>query len=256
MKLVDILARELDRWPEGMSETVGQGHGGYLHGYTGDGHPNCQRTRKIFTVCDDYEYEKVTRAQWQEAREALSKPAKPVAPMPPISEAPKDATHWDPGIKCTPSWARLDGDQWFWWPVSGAPIDIGWRPYAKQAAAPDTFIAIEKAWNGEGLPPVGEYCEASMLYGEWAKGLVIAHHFDGAVVAVGDDERGFEYDSYQTNQVRPVRTPEQIAAEEREKFIEECREFASVTSNIRDVFAMMYDAGYRQVNDGNQGGEK
>lgn len=71
MKLVDILARELDRWPEGMSGTVGQGHTGYLHGYAGSGHPNSQTTRQIFTMCDDYSREKVTRAEWQAAVDAL-----------------------------------------------------------------------------------------------------------------------------------------------------------------------------------------
>lgn len=71
MKLVDILARELVVWPEGMSETVGQGHNGYLHGYAGNGHPNCQMTKAIYTMCDDYETEKVTREQWQAAVDAL-----------------------------------------------------------------------------------------------------------------------------------------------------------------------------------------
>lgn len=266
MKLVDILARELKEWPIGckagregfMVQDLGDGNtvwfseflpvfaGGEWDSRDGIFRPEILKAEQS----SDYANSIVTRAQWQEAREALSKPAKPGAPMPPISEAPKDATHWDPGIKCTPSWMLHGSDGvWYWHPAKVAPIEAGWRIIHMEGEHRNSLIKIERPWNGEGLPPVGAYCEAAMLYGEWAKGLVIAHHFDGAVVAVGDDERGFEYDSYQTNQVRPIRTPEQIAAEERENFIDE---LIKVTCIRRGEAGLIYDAGYRKVNDGNQ----
>lgn len=201
----------------------------------------------------EFHQAKVTRAQWQEAREALTKPAKPGAPMPPISEAPKGATHWDPGIKCTPSWAKLDGDQWFWWPVRGAPVAIGWRPYAKQAADSDTFIAIEKPWNGEGLPPVGIDCEHQVFGCEgWTKAAVIAY---GAKKTFYRDEHGHEWSRLSDEiKFRPIRTPEQIAAEERESEISEIFRVCGVRAGDggREVAQKIFDAGYRKVNDGNQ----
>ena len=71
MKLVDILAKELKAWPEGLTETVGQCHDGSLHGYAGGGHPNCQNTRQRFSMGESYATEKVTRAEWQSAVDAL-----------------------------------------------------------------------------------------------------------------------------------------------------------------------------------------
>lgn len=86
MKLVDILAREMKVWPQRLGDTVGQGNSGYLHGYAGEGHPNCATTigTATYSMCDDYRSEKVTREQWQAAVEALNPPAWNGEGMPPI----------------------------------------------------------------------------------------------------------------------------------------------------------------------------
>lgn len=252
MKLVDILARELKEWVSDWP-AMGQAKDGTLHRepFLG-GHTSFSLTR-----ASDYVQAIVTRAQWKEAREALSKPAKPDAPMPPISEAPKDATHWDPGIKCTPSWARLDGEQWFWWPVGGAPIDIGWRPYAKQVAASDTFIAIEKAWNGEGLPAVGTVCDLRRTGGGWGP-ATIKYMSNTMCVWLWEngnpDQREWSCEPCNM-EFRPIRTPEQIAAEE---LIRERDQFsAKIISDSNGVLGplgamQLFNKGYRKVNDGNQ----
>lgn len=72
-------------------------------------------------------------------------------------------------------------------------------------------------WNGEGLPPVGTACEVDVS-GVWISGVVLAHCLppkEGFAVAQIDGEVGIaigvEHD------FRPIRTPEQIAEDEREK---------------------------------------
>ncbi|SDS69053.1 hypothetical protein [Pseudomonas trivialis] len=68
-----------------------------------------------------------------------------------------------------------------------------------------------------GLPPVGTVCEAmlpSMKF-QWAEAVVVWHHPDheGSAVVVHGGGRLTGWSST----FRPIRTPEQIAAEEREK---------------------------------------
>lgn len=74
-------------------------------------------------------------------------------------------------------------------------------------------------WNGEGLPPAGVECEFSLNRGTvaWVKGVVIGA--DGAHMVVLR-HRG-EYHARNKHSVRPIRTPEQIAAEERVKAAQE-----------------------------------
>lgn len=72
-------------------------------------------------------------------------------------------------------------------------------------------------WTGEGLPPVGVVCE----YGKQGQVRIITH-FDqtsGATLAVGQvGERGMlVLATAESGSFRPIRTPEQIAAEERER---------------------------------------
>ncbi|ORL69715.1 hypothetical protein B7H19_09495 [Pseudomonas putida] len=110
-------------------------------------------------------------------------------------------------------------------------------------------------WKGDGIPPVGARCECAQLYGKWAEGEVVAHHWEGAIVAIGDSEKGFEYDSYQANQIRPIRTPEQIAADERLHKVRNAhtaiaKTLESFSGDIpaeavsRQVIEAMIDAGY------------
>lgn len=109
------------------------------------------------------------------------------------------------------------------------------------------FREVQNAkWNGEGLPPVGTVCqhEGRIDDREWLEVKVIAHtEKRGYEVAV------FEYEdivTYSTARYfRPIRTPEQIAAEEREKGITEMRRQWSLGGE-RDKFAALWDAGYRK----------
>lgn len=105
------------------------------------------------------------------------------------------------------------------------------------------------AWNGEGLPPVGTSIEwFSPIYG-WIGGRVVGHDGSATVVVHNDG-----YTGCHPHGVRPIRTPEQIAAEEREKAIDEmvglmCQDGAFDHEDPEAAAAMgkLYDAGYRKV---------
>lgn len=75
----------------------------------------------------------------------------------------------------------------------------------------------ENSWNGEGLPPVGTVCEykSYQLSEPWREVEVIAHFRNKAMVAAfiptGDGDK--KVDQAIAKCFRPIRTPEQIAAE-------------------------------------------
>ena len=80
-----------------------------------------------------------------------------------------------------------------------------------------TFSEVIKAknisaWNGEGLPPAGLQCEylGAHQYDEWTVVTVFAHWKDQVFVDYGDGWRS-ERD---LSRFRPIRTPEQIEADQ------------------------------------------
>lgn len=108
------------------------------------------------------------------------------------------------------------------------------------------------AWNGEGLPPVGTVCEVMDAdIGDWISGTIVHVGLNnGCTVAIMQCEKEVQY-GY-SGEFRPIRTPEQIAAEEREAAIQAMYGL-SRTSSIADVLhaqhrlcADLYDAGYRK----------
>lgn len=104
-------------------------------------------------------------------------------------------------------------------------------------------------WDGTGLPPVGTVCEAAIPHTSgpdnersfiWIEGRVIAHHeVKGKTYTWFAEDDGF----YPPNvlEFRPIRTPEQIAAEKREKAIDEMKVI------VRGALQALYDAGYRKT---------
>lgn len=170
MKLIDILARELKEWPEGMSETVGQGHTGFLHGYAGNGHPNAQTTRTRFPLCEDYSREKVTRAEWQAAVDALNKAAWNGEGLPPVGAeferrfVDEESSSWAWGLVLAYGKRRIfyvdrTGDEW-----AHALADLEFRPVRTpeqiaEAAKQETIAQLIADTGGE-LGPSG----AALLY--------------------------------------------------------------------------------------------
>ncbi|MCV3870654.1 hypothetical protein [Pseudomonas aeruginosa] len=101
-------------------------------------------------------------------------------------------------------------------------------------------------WDGQGLPPVGMVCEyRHMIWPEY-RPCEIRYISEESLVAYDGAQEQF----YRTCDMlfRPIRTPEQIAAEEREKAIEEMC-FAEETLTVKQAKAL-YEAGYRRQEEG------
>jgi hypothetical protein len=106
----------------------------------------------------------------------------------------------------------------------------------------------EVVWSGEGLPPVGTVCECQDERFHWQRGTIVhVGKGDGAMVAVMQADNGILIG--ESGEFRQLRTPEQIAEEERQKALDvmvaECSLLDKGWSRL--VCAGLYDAGYRRV---------
>lgn len=205
MKLVEILARELDEWPEDAA-SITQDKDGEIwpcskrkprfngRVWTSMGAYMKPGLWKDETLACDYDTAIVTRAEWQAAVDALNKPSAP-------------------------------------------------------------------AWVGVGDPPSGTVCELRHVSAEtgWGK-AVIAFASRNVIVWDWDGEpaiNGLCTAYRHAVEVRPVRTPEQIAAEERlhtlrdahtaiARTLEGFRGDIPAEAVSRQVIEAMIDAGYRK----------
>lgn len=117
------------------------------------------------------------------------------------------------------------------------------------------YVKETKAWNGEGTPPAWTNCEYQVGGGPWyecsiryvttpyhdcpVEVVMFAPHLKGeqtGVVGKGEGELSF----------RPILTPEQIAAEEREGAIHEMVDHLKRWHTVQDLCGDLYDAGYRK----------
>ncbi|MFU3925856.1 hypothetical protein ACM7G2_28660 [Pseudomonas aeruginosa] len=102
---------------------------------------------------------------------------------------------------------------------------------------------IDKPWDGQGLPPVGTNCEYRSNDG-WLQCEVVAHRNNAAVVL----NHHYEADFVPPQDLRPLRTPEQIAADEREKAVGDmAMSIQGVPYQYPTLYAL-YDAGWRLTN--------
>lgn len=108
-------------------------------------------------------------------------------------------------------------------------------------------VKAEWPWDGEGLPPAGTVCELRNVAAEtgWSQATVA---FASRNVIVWDWAgepaiNGLCTAYAHAVEMRPIRTPEQIAADERTKAIDE---LVKVTCINRGEAARIYDAGYRK----------
>lgn len=118
-----------------------------------------------------------------------------------------------------------------------------------------SFVAYTRPipWSGEGLPPVGTVCEYRRV-GTWVKVEVFAikPNGNGSSSALFTHEDGTWQACAHPSGFRPLRTPEQIAAEEREDAVVGMLnilggDFPEVPFN---ALARLYDAGYRKADGG------
>lgn len=104
-------------------------------------------------------------------------------------------------------------------------------------------------WNGEGLPPVGVPIE--MKHKDATEGWARPDFCEETLVWIGKkrfmtaDEMVGDIASYL---FRPIRTPEQIAAEDRLKAIDEMADVykSNYEGHVKDGCQALYDAGYRK----------
>ena len=159
------------------------------------------------------------------------------------SKAPECATHYN--VKCGYPWLRG---------VPASYYDGGWIEYKSDDPLWEDhfFNAVKRPqdWCGSGLPPVGTVCEYlkhAKYKTSWIKVRVV---FIGVNLIVFEHGANGNEFSEQITEVsfRPIKTPEQIAAEERNMAIREMCEVAS-KRNTKGLTLMesLYDAGYRKV---------
>lgn len=108
-------------------------------------------------------------------------------------------------------------------------------------------------WNGSGLPPVGTVCESNRCEGVWEQCKVLAHselsYGEQVVVFQVGDKITFSNPRY----FRPIRTPEQIAADNRKAEIGEMinrsleDNIAITIAQARIVCEALHKAGYRKM---------
>ena len=187
------------------------------------------------------------------------------------SKAPEGATHYVEGSGAP--WEKRDGDVWYffreryhdWVRLSGVDMHGDRRIEVSKLTIIERPTSDPTPWQGEGLPPVGTVCEFHGLYpkdDEWHKDLepgtqvtVIAHYDNaGTLVAAftfGQPGINMAVDCAVEGWFRPIKSAEQIAAEERIDAVNKmCRQFMLVSQPEvpwRDLFNQMYDAGYRKV---------
>ena len=167
------------------------------------------------------------------------------------SKAPEGATH-----RSATAWFKRDE-------VGVYLFDAGmWRllPWGKSQL--DGFWERPSpAWNGEGLPPVGTVCEAlwNESRNEWLKTKVFGvNEHEQPVHRWEEGPKKFDYQASPLTgfggkpYFRPIRTPEQIAADERNAFIDEIALLlgwdAKYEAAQRDA-GKIFDAGYRKQAD-------
>ena len=160
------------------------------------------------------------------------------------SKAPEGATHYNPTRF---GWYKVGSHEPSFWDGRVWAPALYWDDRKHNCIQRPTT----PSWSGEGLPPVGVVCEVK-LQEEWRLCEIIAHFQQPqAIVAaftVAQFHGGKKLDSKIAECFRPIRTPEQIAADEREAAIDEM--LAATPAPGSDislrVCEKLYDAGYRK----------
>lgn len=162
------------------------------------------------------------------------------------SKAPEGATHYVPAPNDLhhPIWLKMDGQT-----VLNAGY-IGhdhWAHTYTRGSQPCTDLsnAIARpttpSWSGEGMASVGADIEVKHeLYG-WIGARVVGQDGEASIVRTNDGYAGVF-----PHQMRPIRTSEQIAADEREAAVDEMHKLYMEGAKHSGGLYALYDAGYRK----------
>lgn len=171
------------------------------------------------------------------------------------ANAPEDYPVWIQDITGNKldgsGWHRDEEDRWTdesgrFWPKDceeRKKITVHFRPVLE--------------WTGTGLPPVGTVCEVEAFHigrGNWTKVEILAHakHDEHDALLVCEFNRGDRADMhgviYREHIFRPIRTQEQIEAEERDAYVLDMTSHISFSDykEARRICGELYDAGYRK----------
>lgn len=176
------------------------------------------------------------------------------------TKAPEGATHWEPkSYYFAEGWMRKVGNEWSFWSEASESWVRGTLTCNVSAEREATFEARpQEAWDGQGLPPVG--IEAEVIWDgadiAYFRAKILAHDEDRVVFRWCEGESKGQYGSYAVLNFgilptfRPLRTPEQIAAEEREKAVGDmAMSIQGVPYQYPTLYAL-FDAGYRRQEEG------
>lgn len=136
----------------------------------------------------------------------------------------------------------------------GLVIEKDWPEYEPTWAAIERRVTGAVQWDGKGLPPVGTWCEyIGEKHGlESGAHVEIIHHFHAgaADVAVFIYSKGIGMGRHVAQSIaenfRPIRTPEQIAAEEQAKAVHQMGLDAGFSGSVQEFAVRLYQAGYRK----------
>ncbi|MCV4004494.1 hypothetical protein OHU78_07365 [Pseudomonas aeruginosa] len=172
--------------------------------------------------------------------------------------APEGATHWEPrGTVFGEGWMKKAGNEWSYW-LEGSEVWAGvWADCFVSAEREATFEARpQEAWEGQGLPPVGTLCEWHGPNSDGPDGWVytesnvVAYTDDGLFICMQKPGCWPVVQRIDNCEFRPLRTPEQIAAEEREKAVGDmAMSIQGVPYQYPTLYAL-FDAGYRRQEEG------
>lgn len=119
---------------------------------------------------------------------------------------------------------------------------------AEWQAAVDALNAPKVVeWDGVGDPPAMSKIEYKSVEGTWKKGVFVGRVY-GKIVAGCDETKSVGW--LPSDEMRPIRTDEQVAAEDREKavnlMLDATNIRAGIISDRRAMARQLYDAGYRK----------
>lgn len=136
-------------------------------------------------------------------------------------KAPEGATHYTPGC-------YADGTNAVFWRVIEGSVVNAWAVFKSgdlkeisinrllDLSRQDLLARPSPAWSGEGLPPVGVVCEVHHDSRWYQTTIIGIDPDDGSRVFKTHADYDTPYDGFvSASSFRPIRTKEQIAADER-----------------------------------------
>ncbi|NPS81520.1 hypothetical protein [Pseudomonas aeruginosa] len=175
------------------------------------------------------------------------------------NKAPEGTTHYHIAEDINP-WRKIEGT------VAYEHYRGKWLRVNSfnEGCMPGYYVPIpQETWDGQGLPPVGTVCEACWNSPDEYYQIMVLAHGDGKAIyrwlagpSVGGLCESFARilgeHSGPHPKFRPIRTPEKIAAQEREKAIDAMldldppHESGFGMTSRRQFCEVLFDAGYRR----------